>query len=304
MKTGIVGILYNTAKLDITHPAGWNHILKEIMFPDAEFLTENNNWHDFDQLVICHGLNYKEKSYNIVGGVGEAHYKRLKMLYNFKGKILSFDNFDIKDFIKYKKVDFNWDKEWSYEKITLPKKDKIVYGDSHSISIWPNSEYEISRNDGKTLYSFLKDPIDLDHYRYNDIILYFGNIDVRHHLCRTKEPVVETMKLFNKYIDYALDLNATVVNLLPIESEERRIPKTGQYKGTNFSGSREQRQMLVYLANDLMNSTEGLKTITWPQEWYDNINYYEKEIMERTQSVHIKPRYYRKNITCEQVSLF
>ena len=53
-----------------------------------------------------------------------------------------------------------------------------------------------------------------------------------------------------------------------------------------------------------MNSTKGLKTITWPQEWYDNISYYEKEIMERTQSVHIKPRYYKKNITCEQVSLF
>ena len=302
MKTGIIGILYNTAKLDITHPAGWNHILKEIMFPDAEFLTENDNWHDFDQLVICHGLNYKEKSYNIVGGISRAHYRRLKMLYNFKGKILSFDNFDIKDFIKYKKIDFNWNKEWNYEKIKLPKKDKIVLGDSHSLSVWPNSEYEINRNDGKTLHGYLKNPYNLD--RYTDIILYFGNIDVRHHLCRMKEPAVETMKLFNKYIDYALDLNATLVNLLPVESETRRLPKTGQYKGTNFYGTREQRQVLVHLANDLMNSTKALKTITWPQEWYDNISYYEKEIMERTQSVHIKPRYYKKNITCEQVSLF
>ena len=301
MKNGIIGVLYNPPKLDMTHPAGWNHIVRDILFPDAEFLTENDNWLDYDQLLICHGLNYKEGSYNVVGGITDLHIKRLNMLYNFKGKLHSFDNFDIKDFIKNRNVDFNWEKEWKYNKLTLPKKDKIVVGDSHSLSVWPNNEYEIKRIDGKTLYGYLKDPLDLS--RYKDVILYFGNIDIRFHLCRQPNPLRSSVELFERYINYAKKYNATVTHLLPIESEDRKLPKSGQYKDQNFFGTREQRQTLVHIINDLMDKS-GLNIISWPDDWYDNIYYYEKEVMERTQSVHLKPRYYKKNIKSEQVSLF
>ncbi len=301
MKTGIIGILYNPPRLDMTHPAGWNHIVRDILFPEGEFLTESDNWLDYDQLFICHGLNYKEASYNVVGGITDLHIKRLQMLYDFKGKLFSFDDFDLLDFIKNRKVDFNWDKEWKYTKLYLPTKDNIVVGDSHSLSVWPNDSYNIIRNDGKTLFGYLKDPLSLGLYK--DVILYFGNIDIRFHLCRQPNPVKATYELFERYIEYAKKYDATLVNLLPIENEDRKLPKSGQYKDKNFFGSMKQRSILVDIANGIMN-TSGLKTIKWPKEWYDNINYYQKEIMERTQSVHLKPRYYKKNITSEQVSLF
>jgi hypothetical protein len=301
MKTGIIGILYNPPRLDMTHPAGWNHIVRDILFPEAVFLTESDNWLEYDQLFICHGLNYKEGSYNVVGGVTELHIKRLQMLHDFNGKLYSFDDFDVLDFIKNRKVDFNWKKEWNYTKVYLPKKDNAVLGDSHSLSVWPNSSYDILRNDGKTLFGYLKDPLSLSMYK--DIILYFGNIDIRFHLCRQPNPLKATVELFEKYINYAKKYNATLTHLLPIESEDRKLPKSGQYKEKNFFGTQEQRQTLVFIANDLMDKS-GLKVIKWPDDWYKNLGYYEKEIMERTQSVHLKPRYYKKNITSEQVSLF
>ena len=181
------------------------------------------------------------------------------------------------------------------------KKDKIVYGDSHSISVWPNSEYEIKRNDGKTLYGFLKNPKNFENYK--DVILYFGNIDIRFHLCRQPNPLRSAVELFERYINYAKKYNATITHLLPIENENRKIPKSGQYKGQNFFGTREQRQTLVDIVNDLMDKS-GLNVITWPKEWYDDIDYFQKEVMEPKQSVHLRPKYYKKNIKTEQVSLF
>jgi len=301
MKTGIIGILFNTPKLDLTHPAGWSHIMKDIFFPDADFLNENDNWLEYDQLVICHSLNFRKGDYNVVGGITDLHVKRLQMLYNFKGKLYSLDDFDLLEFIEKRKVDFVWDKEWKFEKLILPKKQNIVIGDSHSLSVWPNSDYEINRIDGKTLFGYLKQPLDLSSYK--DIILYFGNIDIRFHLCRQKNPEKATIELFERYINYAKKYNATITNLLPIESESRKLPKTGYYLDQKFFGSREERQELVYIANDIMNNS-GLNVITWPKDWYENIPYYEKEVMERTQSVHLKPRYYKKNIKSEQERLF
>jgi hypothetical protein len=301
MKKGIVGILHNTPRLDLTHPAGWTYIIRDILFKGADILTERDDWTTYDQLLICHSLNYKEGDYNIIGGIDKRHYKRIDMIYNFEGDLFSVDDFDIKDYIKKRDLYYSFDKEWIYEKLTLPKKDKIVLGDSHSLSVWPNDQYEIKRLDGKTLHGYLKDPLDLS--RYEDVILYFGNIDIRFHLCRQPNPLRSAVELFERYIDYAKKYNATITNLLPIENENRKIPKSGQYKGQNFFGTREQRQTLVNIVNDLMDKS-GLNVITWPKEWYDNINYYQQQIMERTQSVHLKPRYYKKNIQSEQVSLF
>lgn len=299
MKTGIVGILNNPACSLNSHSAGWNMIIRDLIDPNADFLTEKEVWGYYERLIICHGPNYKEGSYNIIGGIQDSTIDRCNKLNNFNGKIMSIDNFDPNDFYKKRNLDLKFTNQ--IEKITLPKKDKIVIGDSHSLSVWPNDQYEIKRLDGKTLHGYLKDPLDLS--RYKDVILYFGNIDIRFHLCRQPNPLRSTVELFERYIDYAKKYNATITHLLPIENENRKIPKSGKYKGQNFFGTREQRQTLVDIVNDLMNKS-GLNVITWPKEWYDNIDYYQKEVMERTQSVHLKPRYYKKNIKSEQVSLF
>ena len=158
-----------------------------------------------------------------------------------------------------------------------------------------DDEYSIKRLDGKTLFGFLKNPIIADYY-------YFGNIDVRFHLPRQENPVEATKELVKNYINHAKINNAKVSCLLPIESESRKIPSTGLYQKNPFYGSQELRTELVKVFNtELLLS--GLKVNVWPNEWYTNLDYYEKEVMEPKQSVHIRPRYYAKNLL-KQLILF
>jgi|TARA_R100000482_G_C5122431_1_gene146572 hypothetical protein len=300
MKTGIVGILNNTATSVNSHSAGWNYVIRDSINSNAEFLTEKDNWLEYDALIICHGPNYKEGSYNIAGGIQPETIERSKKLNDFKGKIYSVDNFDPNDFYEKRKLDLKFN--GVIEKLSLPTKNKIAYGDSHIISVWPDNDYEISRNDGKTLFGFLRDPKNFDNYE--DIILYFGNIDIRFHLCRQANPLKATAELVERYVEFAKKCNATITNLLPVESETRKIPGTGKYKGENFFGTQEQRNTLVLIANDIMNSS-GLNTIQWPEEWYEDLDYFEKQVMEPRQSVHLRPKFYHKNIKeKEQMSIF
>lgn len=301
MKTGIVGILNNTAKSINSHSAGWNNVMKELLDPNAEFLTEKDDWNDYETIIICHGPNYKEGSYNIAGGIQPETIERAKKLNEFNGKILSIDKFDPNDFYKKRKLDLKFNGK--IENVNLPRKNKIACGDSHIISVWPNNEYDIARNDGSTLFGFLRDN-QHNFNGYEDVILYYGNIDIRFHLCRQPNPLKSTVDLFETYIRFAKECNATITNLLPVESEDRKIPGTGKYKGENFFGTQEQRNTLVLIANDIMNSS-GLNTIQWPKEWYEDLNYFEKEVMEPRQSVHLRPKFYYKNIKeKKQMSIF
>src|SRR5690606_38906690 len=121
--------------------------------------------------------------------------------------------------------------------------ENIVLGDSHSISVCP-SNYNIIRLDGKTLYGALKIGLInlLPKELPKNLIVYFGNIDVRFHLCRQHNPKAVEY-LLNDYFHQLFDLkklgvkNITVVQVLPIEDPSRKIPKTGQYKNKNFFGS-------------------------------------------------------------------
>ena len=193
----------------------------------------------------------------------------------------------MKDFIIKRKLEFDWiDEIKSYE---LKKSNKLIVGDSHSISIWNDNSYDIQRNDGKTLFGFLKNPIIADAY-------YFGNIDIRFHLCRQSNPVQATKDLVARYIAHAKINNAKVSCLLPIESIDRKIPGTGLYKGKPYYGSQEERSNLVKIFNDELLSS-GLPVNKWPDEWYTNLYFYQNEVMEPRQSVHIRPKYYAKNLS-------
>ncbi|MGA1049069.1 MAG: hypothetical protein ACO3UU_13760, partial [Minisyncoccia bacterium] len=101
---------------------------------------------------------------------------------------------------------------------------KLVRGDSHSLSVWKPG-FGLDRTDGKTLHGFLKDADSLVeewNQKYDEVILYFGNIDLRFHLMRQEKPFSSTVDLFNRYVEFARKLNnATLVNLLPVEHESR-----------------------------------------------------------------------------------
>jgi hypothetical protein len=297
MKTGIIGILNNPATSLNSHSAGMVNIVKQLF--QAEILSENDNWNDYETLILYHGVNFREGSFNIIGGINNEVLIRAKKLSNYNGNIFTLDGFQLKDFSIKRKLSL-YDSYKIIKKIELPKRKKLVIGDSHSLSVWPDNTYEISRNDGKTLHGFLKQNLDLSNW--NHIIMYFGNIDLRFHLCRQSNPKQSTLDLFNKYCDYASKYNSTLTMLLPVEDESRKIPKSGQYKGKNFFGSKELRKELRLIANDVILNS-GLNYLSWPGTFLNEQGDLSFDIMEPKQSVHIRPLYYMKEIK-KQLTLF
>lgn len=288
MKTAIIGILNNPATSMNSHSSGMVNIVKELF--NADILTERDNWNEYEKLIIYHGTNFRKGIYNVIGGINDNVLSRSKKLKDYNGIIETLDGFQLRDFLKKRNISIPYDDE--IKEIELPKRDNLVIGDSHSISIWPDPSYTIMRMDGKTLYGFLNMNIELS--SYNKKIIYFGNIDIRFHIFRQQNPMFALDILIEKYLNYCEKYNCEVVNLLPIESESRKIPTTGLHKGKKFFGTISERSEAVKYFNNKLNSS-GLKTHTWPDLWYSNIIFYETHVMEPKQSVHIRPKYYKKN---------
>jgi hypothetical protein len=286
MKKGIIGILNNPATSNNSHSAGMVNIVSKLL--TADVLTQHDDWDTYDELIVYHGTNFKKGVYNVIGGISDDVLNRCNKLQNYSKSVKSLDGFQLNDFSIKRKINLYNDHN-DFEEINLPSKQKVLIGDSHSISVWPDESYSINRIDGKTLHGFLNNPTIADYY-------YFGNIDIRFHLPRQSDPVMATRELVERYISYAKINNARVSCLLPVESENRKIPSTGLYKGRKFFGSRELRVSLVDIFNNqLLNS--GLDVNVWPKRWYDDIEFYENEVMEPRQSVHIRPKFYAKNIS-------
>jgi len=288
-RIGMVGILNNPATSLNSHSAGWNEVMRKIIADqhkcECHILSEKDDWDSYDQLVINHGPNFKPGSFNIVGGISLEVIARIEKLIDYAlfgpGIIVQIDGFQFDDFVEKRRIGA---RIGIHQKMMLYKYDKTLIGDSHSISVWPGPGWNIDRRDGKTLYGFLKEPDPAD-------FLYFGNIDIRFHLPRMKNPLHETLNLALRYIEFAKYCGAKVSCLLPVESESRKMPGTGLYKKHPFFGSQKLRSELVDAFNcELLMS--DLEVHQWPSLWYRNLNHYETDVMEPRQSVHIRPKYY------------
>ena len=253
-------------------------------------------WQDYDALFICEGVNFVPGSFNVPGGPQNLHYEKMKAIGKYEGPVKFINNqFDFEGFNKRLKIeDLNFpvgnfvDLFNSYGNKTR----KCVVGDSHALSVW-RPTFALDFTAGRTLHGFLKrnTPEEINE-KYDKVILYFGNIDLRFHLMRQPDPFSATVDLFTRYVQFAMKLrNATVVNLLPVEHESRKIPGTGLYKKQPFFGTRLERMQLREVANDIMEKS-GLDVIEWPTEWIDEDGTKMLEILEMKQSVHLKPKHY------------
>lgn len=297
MKTGIIGVLNNPATSENSHSAGMVNIVSKLF--NADVLKEHDDWDVYEKLIIYHGVNFRPGVFNIIGGINNEVLLRAKKLNNYKGDLYSLDGFQLNDFSKIRKINL-YDNAENIQSIELPKRKNLVIGDSHSLSVWPNENYEISRNDGKTLFGFLRLNIDLSNYDH--IIMYFGNIDLRFHLARQEDPIEATKNLFKRYVYYASKYNVTLTTLLPVENESRKIPQSGQYKGCNFFGSKELRKHLREVANEIIINS-GLSYIEWPENYLNEDGDLSFEVMEPKQSVHLRPKFYINNLQ-KQLKLF
>jgi len=303
-----------------SHKSSWPYLLNSQLRSLgllSDVLAKNDDINRYDVWLISLPMEF-QGTFNLFGGANEETALRIKRLSQFKGKIyiLNQDMPDIGAFIQ-SRMNAACD-EWKQmvpqeytdisngiERVDLVlESDTFVYGDSHSVSVYePGSN--ISRNDGQTLHGFLKKK---DCFSYpagtKRVILYMGNIDVRHHIFRQDDPMASLHDLVKRYVEFAKELKDVhgmeyvgLVELLPIEHEGRKIPKTGWYKGSPFFGTRQQRTDGVKEFNRLLNELShdyGHDVISWPKDWYAmDPDKYAAQFMERPGSVHLSRSSYQ-----------
>ena len=102
-----------------------------------------------------------------------------------------------------------------------------------------------------------------------------------------------------KYAEFVRELEAEgrtveVAVPWPIEFEGRRLPQSGYYKKQPFWGSREERVTALQRFVDACNK-ERLSLVEYPSQWSAvEPELYAKTYMEKPQSVHLNPEFYRR----------
>lgn len=263
----------------------------------------------YDEIYFYHGSDWSG-NLNLFGGIqAYPNTKYVEALSHFNGKIKSilvdFPNYVSMFQQRLEKADMTWagvhwenlrrlQNEAEVVDPNMVKRYKnIAFGDSHAICMyrpgWENVSVPFSTLHGSINRGF--EEFITEGGEYARIETYFGNIDIRHHLCRLTDPISEAKSLADRYgkeierIRKKYNADVTAWEPLPIENESRKIPKTGWYKGTPFTGSWEQR-------TEVRNAfTERLKSHTQVYSWIDNLvnakGELDFEAMEKPQSVHL-----------------
>jgi hypothetical protein len=171
--------------------------------------------------------------------------------------------------------------------------NRAVAGDSHAICMYRPGWF-VNSVPFKTLHGALKEGLSTFIQPYHEIAeFYFGNIDVRHHLCRQPNPEQATRDLANRYYEQLSQLDLAKVSayeLLPIENESRALPKTGYYKGTPFYGSWEDRNRCRLIFKEEMRklcAQGSVNFIEWTSYLLNDKFELDFEHMEKPKSVHL-----------------
>lgn len=285
----------------------------------------HSDFNEFDELYVYHGNDWGG-SVNLFGGLkGFPYTYNFINFTKFKGKVYSlvidFPDYAgmledrVKNSIAERKdinplwADADWDnlRRMRREAITVdPNKlehyDKISIGDSHAICMyrpgWSNISIPF-----RTLHGALERRL-IEHIPaggYKEIEFYFGNIDIRHHLCRQlPDPDLAARSLASRYVAQANEVaeyfNAQIklYEPLPIENESRSIPKTGWYKGTPFFGSWKDRVRVRASFIDELNKQQNdrVSLFRWTDHMLNDKGELDFRFMEKPQSVHLSREHY------------
>lgn len=184
---------------------------------------------------------------------------------------------------------------------SFEKSDSLIVGDSHAICMY-RPAWNVLSIPFKTLHGALSiglDRIISDNFdkKFNHLGFYFGNIDIRHHLCRRDNPLEATRDLANRYVNQCIELLDTyktveIYEPLPIENESRKLPKSGYYKGQPFYGSWEERnavrnQFIHELSKRCNDSVIGLTFTRWTDYLKNEKGELDFAHMEKPRSVHL-----------------
>ena len=266
----------------------------------------------FDRIFTYHGNDWKSdnKGLNLFGGVqGFGGIDNTVAFSKFKGEVISL-HFDFPDYAqmvrdrvqaaesKGKPVDPRWydidlsNLERMHKEantVRYPNKGvatKMVAGDSHSICMY-RPGYMINSTPFKTLNGALKEGLEsfIDPTATN-LEFYFGNIDIRHHVCRLPGGYeTHVNDLCDRYIEQLTKLDAKCYELLPIEHESRKVPSTGYYKKQAFWGTWAERTAAKTLFNSRMEEAGLL--IKWTSYLLNDSNELSFDHMEKPRSIHL-----------------
>lgn len=172
--------------------------------------------------------------------------------------------------------------------------DKIVVGDSHATCMY-RPGWTINSIPFKTLNGILNSGLETtleDFPKISDLEFYFGNIDIRHHLCRIDGSYVDnTKELAARYVQAVEALpydSLSIYEPLPIEHPSRKLPKTGYYKGQPFYGTWEQRNECREIFRDEIDRlTSKAKLICWTDHLLNGAGELSFDAMEKPGSVHL-----------------
>jgi len=312
-------------------------IPETIEVQDFDGPRHSRDWSEYDVVYIYHGMDYKPGPYiNVFDGLVEHAAKFFERLIWPQHRHIKFVSLDIEmppygRLCRDKKgtrsaywANVDWNAvQAKCEAITEVVRDPckhfapgkyrhLVIGDSHAHSAYKATSM-VLRKDERTLAGVLRKGIENEIKEYggwdmseiDSLTCYWGNIDIRHHLCRTADPLQATRDLLKTYEDALLKLNRPIelVTMLPIEDESRPLPKSGYYgdrsdNKTPFFGSRAERIKVMTAFNDLLREmaarNSGWTIYEWPKLWYemDGVEFMDT-IMERPRSVHLARKYYR-----------
>lgn len=328
MKIAIDLVVTKPASSPRSHKTAWLHLwanqLKHHLKEEVEVLTIAQDWDNFDKVFLNHGMELKGESINLFGGAGDEPAEKLRRLIGINpNKFISIDvpMVDYGEFGKRRMLgsgcselwkSTNWDSISDVcKKIPMMtqadlKTEHLLLGDSHSFSMYKPGMM-VSRNDGKTLHGAMK--IGLKNMilpfgpQVKHLTLYFGNIDIRHHLCRLEtsyeKNVMELLNLYREELKKIKDDYDSIelISVLPIENISRRIPKsTGYYKGQPFWGSWKDRTSASELFNDILYdiaSDLNLKIYSHPKEILNDDGELSFYSMESPKNVHLGRPFFR-----------
>ena len=316
-KIGIDSITSSFSSKISSHKGAWPRLLKNQLiragYSNVSVLGKDEDWSNYDVMIIDHGMEFKG-TFNLFGGANDELYHRIKKFESFEGKIYSahIPMPDVGELIRsrYKtgtELFRTLDAELISDKCKkvrhfdiIEKTNNLLLGDSHSFSMYL-PKFMVSRNDGLTMFGALKRGLrTFIPNNVTNLILYFGNIDVRHHLCRQEYPEKALKDMIAEYEKQIKNLNLTgkieLIQVLPIENESRVLPKTGFYKGEPFAGTWEERTSIVELFNSLLEQVcarNGWRCYKHPEIYYNQDRELSFDVMEKPKSVHLSREYYR-----------
>lgn len=302
----ISGITTITSK-ETSHTYGWARTWSE----NLGGIPINHTCEPSDVVFFDHGVNFGG-SLNLFGGFTEKHEQCMVNLSKAK-QVWSLDlemPAYLEMYLCRKDVEISPGLARDFAAFCCRARGKtlrstdlglpwLAVGDSHTAA-WAPWNSMVVKTNGKTLngqirsnFQYVRDHIEMCP-QIKGVTLSFGNIDVRHHICRLDADWREMWRNYKKFGD-SLPIEVEYALPWPAEFEGRKLPKTGWYKDQPFWGSQLERSRLV---EDIASFCDeiGMNVIHYPAEWRTmDPEVYAKERMEKPQSVHLSPKHYRRH---------